>query len=130
MSIEVVEGGHVTTPKGFRAGATAAGIKTRPGVLDLALLYSDQPCTSAGVFTQNLVKGAPVIVSMERLARGHIRGVIANSGCSNSMTGQGGYDDAIEMTRLAAEHLGCSAEDIAVASTGVVGVRMPMHKVV
>src|SRR4051812_37255794 len=124
MTIENVEGGHVTTPRGFRAGAIAAGIKSRPGVLDLALLFSERECTSAGVFTQNLVKGAPVIVSMERIAAGNIRAVVANSGCSNSMTGQGGYDDAVEMTRLAAQHLGIRAEDVAVASTGVVGVRM------
>src|SRR5215471_14660886 len=99
MTIENVVGGHVTTPKGFRAGAISAGIKTRAGALDLAILYSDNECTSAGVFTQNLVKGAPVIVSMERLARGHIRGVVANSGCSNSLTGQGGYEAAVGMTR-------------------------------
>jgi glutamate N-acetyltransferase/amino-acid N-acetyltransferase len=100
--IEPIAGGGVTTPLGFLAGAVAAGIKTRAGALDLALLFSERECSAAGVFTTNLVKGAPVIVSQERLAGGRIRGVVVNSGCANALNGEGGYRDAIEMTQLAA----------------------------
>jgi len=127
-----VKGGSVTTPKGFRAGALCASMYEsgpKAGALDLAILYSERPCGAAAVFTRNLVKGAPVILSQERMAGGRVRAVVVNSGCSNSLNGPGGYDDAKEMTRLAAEHVGLSAEEFAVASTGVTGVRMPMDKV-
>jgi glutamate N-acetyltransferase/amino-acid N-acetyltransferase len=130
--IEVIPNGHVTTPKGFRAGAVCASMYAsgpKAGALDLALLYSERPCSAAAVFTQNLVKGAPVILSQERMAAGRVRAVIANSGCSNSLNGPGGYDDARLMTELAASHAGLAAEEVAVASTGVTGVRMPMDKI-
>ncbi len=130
--IEVIPNGHVTTPKGFRAGAVCASIYAsgpKAGALDLALLYSERPCSAAAVFTQNLVKGAPVILSQERMAAGRVRAVIANSGCSNSLNGPGGYDDARLMTELAASHAGLAAEEVAIASTGVTGVRMPMDKI-
>jgi glutamate N-acetyltransferase/amino-acid N-acetyltransferase len=132
MTIEFVPGGHLTTPRGFRAGAVCAGMYAggpKFGQLDLALLVSDREAGAAGVFTQNFVKGAPVLVSQERVANGSLRGVVANSGCSNSLNGTGGYGDAVEMTELAAAHAGLAAVDIAVASTGVTGVRMPMDKV-
>ena len=127
-----VPGGHVTTPKGFRAGAVCASMYDagpKAGAFDLAILYSDRACNAAAVFTQNLVKGAPVILSQERMAGGRVRAVVANSGCSNSLNGPGGYEDAKLMTELAASHCGLSAEEFAVASTGVTGVRMPMDKI-
>ncbi|MPZ48995.1 MAG: bifunctional glutamate N-acetyltransferase/amino-acid acetyltransferase ArgJ [Dehalococcoidia bacterium] len=129
MTIEFVSGGHVTTPLGFLAGATSAGIKTKAGALDLALLYSERDCDVAAVFTQNLVKGAPVLVSRKRVAAGRLRGVVVNSGCANALNGAGGVEDAIEMTRLAAAQLGLTAEGLSVSSTGVTGVRLPMDKV-
>jgi glutamate N-acetyltransferase/amino-acid N-acetyltransferase len=132
VSIEFIPNGHLTTPKGFRAGAVCAGIYAggpKFGQLDLALLVSDRDASAAGVFTQNYVKGAPVLVSQERLANGRLRAVVANSGCSNSLNGSGGYGDAVEMTEIAANHAGLAAEEVAVASTGVTGVRMPMAKI-
>ena len=126
--ITVIPNGSVTSPRGYRAGATAATIKTRPGALDLALLVSDRETTVAGMFTRNLIVGAPVVVSRERIANGRLRAVVGNSGCANALNGTGGYDDAVEMTVLAARHLGIEAEDVAVASTGVTGVRLPMQK--
>lgn len=129
MTISKIPEGHVTTPKGFLAGAVCAGIKTRAGALDLCLLYSERECTAAGVFTRNLVKGAPVILSAEHVADGKLRAIVANSGNSNSLNGAGGYEDATEMASLAASQLGLSATSVAVCSTGVTGVRMPMEKV-
>jgi len=132
MLIEPIPNGNVTTPQGFRAGAVCAGMYAgglKAGALDLALLVSDRECSAGGVFTRNLVKGAPVVVCRERLAQGRLRAVVANSGNSNSLNGPGGYRDATEMTELAASHLGLAPEEVAVSSTGVTGVAMPMEKV-
>ena len=132
MTIEIVANGHLTTPRGFRAGAVCAGMYAggpKQGQLDLALLLSDRDAAAASVFTQNYVKGAPVLVSQERVKDGRLRAIIANSGCSNSLNGSGGFGDAVEMTELAAKHTSIKAEDVAVASTGVTGVRMPMQKI-
>jgi glutamate N-acetyltransferase / amino-acid N-acetyltransferase len=128
-TIEPIPDGHLTTPRGFLAGAVSAGIKTVPGALDLALLYSEHDCASAGVFTRNMVKGAPVVLSQKRLAGGRPRAIVVNSGCSNALNGPGGMEDAEEVTRLAASHLGISPDDVLVASTGITGVRLPMTKI-
>lgn len=125
-----IEGGGVTSAKGFSAAAAVAGIKTygpEPRY-DVALLLADRPCAVAGVFTQNRVCGAPVTVCRERLALGTSRGVIVNTGCSNVATGEQGIRDAVRMTQLAAEHAGVSAADLMVASTGVIGRPLPMDK--
>jgi glutamate N-acetyltransferase/amino-acid N-acetyltransferase len=122
--------GGVTSALGFSAGASVAGIKTygpEPRH-DLALLVADRPCTVAGVFTQNLVCGAPVTICRERLALATSRGVIVNSGCSNVATGEQGLRDAVHMTQLAAQHAGLKAVDLMVASTGVIGRLLPMDK--
>jgi len=117
----------VTAPLGFRAAAVAAGIK--PDRLDLALLVADRPCAAAGVFTANLAQAAPVIVSREHLRGGRARSVVVNAGCANAATGAGGLDDAREMASVAARAVGCPVEEVVVASTGVIGVRLPMEKV-
>ncbi len=117
----------VTVPLGFRAAAVASGIK--PDRLDLALLVADAPCTAAGVFTSNLAVAAPVVVSQEHLRGGRARAVIVNAGCANAGTGEGGLRDAREAARIAADTIGCPIEEVLVASTGVIGVRLPMEKV-
>jgi glutamate N-acetyltransferase / amino-acid N-acetyltransferase len=129
MEIEVIEGGHVTSPKGFSAGAVAASIKKREGALDLGLLVSDRPGPAAGVFTQNLVRSAPVQVSEKRARAGWLQGVVVNSGNANAPFDQKGIDDAEEMARLAANHAGIDDQHMAVASTGVTGVYLPLEKV-
>jgi len=116
----------VAAPLGFRAAAVAAGIK--PDRLDLALLVADRPCPAAGVFTTNLAQAAPVLVSREHLAGGRARAVVVNAGCANAATGPGGLDDAREMAAVAARAVGCPVEEVLVASTGVIGVRLPMEK--
>jgi glutamate N-acetyltransferase/amino-acid N-acetyltransferase len=112
---------------GFRAAGVAAGIKF--GRLDLALLAADAACAAAGVFTANLAKAAPVLVSREHLQSGRARAVVVNAGCANAGTGEGGLADAREMAALAAQAVGCAASEVLVASTGVIGVRLPMDKV-
>lgn len=127
--ITVIPNGHVATPRAFRAGAIAAGLKSAPGALDLGLLYSERECTSAGIFTRNLVRAAAVRVTEARIAAGPLRAVIVNSACANALTDEEGVRDAAEMTELAAKHLGLRPEDVGVASTGVTGVALPMEKI-
>lgn len=125
----IVSGG-VTAPAGFRASGVACGIKAN-GKLDLALLRSDLPASAAAVFTTNVAQAAPVLISKEHLHRsgGHALGVVVNSGCANACTGPDGYAHAQEMARLTAAALGCAPESVLVASTGVIGVKLPMPKV-
>lgn len=120
--------GSVTTPAGFRAGATQAGIKPS-GKLDLGLLSSERPCTAAGMFTQSTVPGAPVTVSKEHLRVSQPQAIAVNAGIANVATGEQGLADAREMARLAGEVLGLQAGQVLVASTGVIGHRLPMEKI-
>ncbi len=129
MTIEIVPEGHLTSPRGFLAGGVSAGIKSTVGALDLGLLFSERDCAAAGVFTTNLVRSAPVSVSESRVQAGPMRGVVANSGCANAPFADQGITDAEEMAALAAAKVGVNAEQMAVASTGVTGVLMPMDKV-
>jgi glutamate N-acetyltransferase/amino-acid N-acetyltransferase len=116
----------VTAPRGFRAAGIACGIqKHRP---DLALLVADAPCAAAGVFTTNRVQAAPILVSREHLRATRPRAVVVNSGCANAATGEAGLSDAREMAALTARAVGCRPEEVLVASTGVIGVRLPMDR--
>ncbi|WP_373652117.1 bifunctional glutamate N-acetyltransferase/amino-acid acetyltransferase ArgJ [Schlesneria sp. DSM 10557] len=114
-------------PAGFSTAGFRCGIKNDAPKLDLALFVSDHPCTAAGVFTTNLVCGAPVKVSRDRLPRATARAVVINSGNSNAATGERGLKDARRMTALLAEQIGVSSEDVLVASTGVIGRFLPME---
>jgi glutamate N-acetyltransferase/amino-acid N-acetyltransferase len=128
--IEVVPGGTVTSPGGFVAGAASAGINEKAaGKLDLAILFSETPCVAAGVFTTSRLKGAPVVLTRQRLEKGQAGAVVVNSGCSNSFTGEHGLVDAAEVASLVAEGIGIEAEEVLVASTGTIGVPLPMKKI-
>jgi glutamate N-acetyltransferase/amino-acid N-acetyltransferase len=131
LAIEVDLKGTVTSPSGFRAGAVACGLKESGG-LDLALLHSDQDCTAAGVFTKNQVVAGPVILDRQTLAanNGHIRGLVANAGMANACTGEAGMAAAVEMQRSAAELFDERPEQFFVLSTGVIGVQIPLEKVI
>ncbi len=125
--IEFIPAGTVTSPHRFLAGATYAGIKKETeDALDLGILFSKVPCVATALFTTNKIKAAPVILSQKRLQSGRATAVVVNSGCANACTGEQGLSDAAEMADLAAENIGVSAEDILVASTGVIGQRLPM----
>lgn len=118
----------ITFPKGFTAAGIKAGIK-KSGNLDLALIYSDRAAAVAGTFTKNQVAAAPVYVSKDVVHNGTARAIVANAGCANACTGEPGLADAEEMGMLAGQALGCQAKEVIVASTGVIGVRLPMEKI-
>src|SRR5688572_14275173 len=122
--------GGVTAPAGFRGSGVAGGIKAN-GKPDVALVVSDTAASAAAVFTTNVAQAAPILVSREHLQQsgGIATAVVVNSGCANACTGEDGLRDAREMTRLAAAAIGCAAESVLVASTGVIGVKLPMAKV-
>jgi glutamate N-acetyltransferase/amino-acid N-acetyltransferase len=120
----------VTFPAGFAAGAVYAGIKTPgPDKLDLAILTSDRPAAVAGIFTQNAFCAAPVVVSRERVAARRARAVIVNAGNANACTGEQGLADAREMAVLAAAKIDGDASDVLVASTGLIGILLPMDQI-
>lgn len=125
VRIEVIPEGTITSPKGFQAGATGAGIK-KQDILDLALLFSDASCVAAGLFTTNRIKAAPVVFCQRQLRGGKASAIVVNSGCANAGTGEEGLADAEEMAELTARALGISSEEVLVASTGVIGQRLPM----
>ncbi len=128
--VEFIPSGGVTSPRGFRAGATSAGIKEKAGdSLDLGILFSEVPCTAAAVFTTNKVKAAPIVLSQQRLQGGRAVALVVNSGCANACTGEQGLADAVEMAELAAEHIGVAPTDVLVASTGVIGQWLPMERI-
>jgi glutamate N-acetyltransferase/amino-acid N-acetyltransferase len=115
-------------PAGFRAAGVHCGIKGNPAKLDLALFVADGPVTAAGVFTTNLVCGAPVKISRARVPRTTARAVIINSGNANACTGARGDEDASWMTAQVADSLGCAEDDVLVCSTGVIGRFLPRPK--
>jgi len=120
--------GGVTAPQGFLAAGVAAGVKYK-GRRDIALIFSEVPARAAGVFTTNLVKGAPVLVTMERISRGRARAVVVNSGNANTCNGEQGIRDARAMAQETARVLNIPEEDVLVASTGVIGQPMPMGRI-
>ena len=123
---EAIEG-NLATPLGFRAAAVAAGIKKTRDALDLALIFSDSPATTAaGVFTTNRVAAAPVLLSRQNLveSRGRCRAIVVNSGNANACTGRAGMHTAEETARVAGELLGIEPSQVLVASTGVIGIAL------
>jgi glutamate N-acetyltransferase / amino-acid N-acetyltransferase len=114
--------------KGFKFSAVEAAIK-KPGRLDLGLIFSETPAAVAALFTTNKVKAAPVLLDMERVKGGSCQAVLVNSGNANACTGPQGLDDAWETARLVAERLGIPDEATLVASTGVIGVPLPIERV-
>lgn len=117
-------------PRGFRFAATACGLK-KTGALDLALLTSDLPASAAAVFTQNLVVAAPVVVSKAHLktSKGRMRAVIVNAGNANCATGAAGYGASTKTVEETARRLRWRPDEIFVCSTGVIGVLLPVEKI-
>lgn len=124
-------GQGVTFARGFVAGAVAAGVK-REGTtrLDVAVIASTaEHCHAAGVFTTNQVIAAPCVISRKHLGKGHLRAIVVNSGNANACTGPQGERDAVAMATAGAELLHVDPHDMAVASTGVIGVPLPMDRI-
>ena len=124
----VIKGG-VTAPGGYLAAGIPAGIKSKGP--DLAVLFSSQTASAAGVFTLNQIQAAPVVLSREnlKLSRGHARAILINSGCANACTGERGLQDSLLSTRCLASHLNVDSRRILVASTGVIGSYLPVRKI-
>ena len=119
----------VTTPKGFTATGVTAGLK-ESGRPDLAIVVNNGPdAHAAAVFTSNAFKAAPVLWSADAVANGRLAAVVLNSGGANACTGRAGLDDARQMAEWTAASVGCEVDDVAVCSTGLIGVRLPMTKV-
>ena len=113
---------------GFLGSSVASGIKTGGG-RDLSLLFSEVPARVAGVFTTNRFKAAPVVLDMERVQKGRAQAVVVNSGNANAATGEEGRRDAAAMSRAISERMGIEDELILVASTGIIGERLPIEKI-
>jgi glutamate N-acetyltransferase/amino-acid N-acetyltransferase len=130
FSVTAVPGG-VTTAAGFRSAAVAAGIKKKDGALDVAVIAADRPVAAAALFTTNLAQAAPVLVSRQHLQAntGMVRAIVVNAGCANACTGEDGLANATRMATEVAAALGCEPSQVLVASTGVIGVALPMTKV-
>ena len=120
IGFETCEGG-VCAAKGISAAGISAGFRRNPNRKDLALVVADETCVCAATFTQNRFCAAPVLVSREHAASGHARAVILNSGNANAATGEPGLAVAHASAQLVADALGCDADDVLVASTGVIG---------
>ena len=114
--------------QGFRFSAVACGIK-KDGAPDLALIHSDVAASAAGVFTTNRVAAAPVLLDRERLRSGEARAILVNAGCANACTGDGGYADAVATSRWVAQALELQEPEVLVASTGVIGARLPTERI-
>lgn len=124
-----IEGGGVTSAKGFAAAGVHAGFRKNPERFDFALVVADEPCACAGVFTQNVFCAAPVMVSREHLegvSYGIARAAAVNSGIANAATGERGMETAREMARIVGDAVGCPAQEVMVASTGVIGQHLPL----
>lgn len=125
--MKYIDGG-VCAAQGFMAGGVACGIK-KTEKLDLALVYSEVPAQAAAVFTTNRVKAAPVQLSMKHIQSGTAQAIIANSGNANACVGPQGDTTALAMCQAAAEYLNVPVESVLVASTGVIGVQLPVEKI-
>ena len=125
--IRVIEDGTITSPVGFEAGATFAGMKSyREDKYDLGIVFSESPCSCAGTFTRSTVRSPSTQLTEDNVGLGKVRAVVANSGIANAVVGEAGRKDAAEMAKLTAEKLGLSKEEIGVLSTGIIGMELPM----
>ncbi|MBN3038412.1 MAG: bifunctional glutamate N-acetyltransferase/amino-acid acetyltransferase ArgJ [Candidatus Omnitrophica bacterium] len=120
--------GGVTAARGFLATGMHCGIKYKNK--DLALIYSQNPCVACGVFTQNKVQAAPLKLTKKHLANHRAQAIVTNSGNANCCTGKIGLSDAQQMAKSIAKELGIAKENVLVASTGIIGKRLPIGKIV
>lgn len=124
-----IEAGGVTAAGGFQAGAASAGVKPGPARLDLAVVVAEAPCVAAAVFTRCEVVAAPVLVCRERIAGRRAQGIVINSGNANACTGEAGLAAAREMADLSAARVRIDPQLMLVASTGIIGVPLPMDRI-
>ncbi len=126
----MLESGGVTSAQGFKATGIHAGFRKEVGRLDLALVVADEPCACAGVFTKNIFCSAPIVVSKENLdgvGYGSARAVVVNSGNANAATGEKGLAASRKTSTIVGDAVGCPSSEVMVASTGVIGVHLPLE---
>ena len=121
--------GGITAPKGYRASGFAAAIKPNSTKLDCALIASDAPATLAGMFTTNIMRSAPVEWNVARCAMGMGRALFINSGNANAVTGDQGHADVRTTAEAVASAIGCTSDEVTICSTGVIGVPLPMERI-
>ncbi len=126
--MKIIENGSITNVKGIKATGITAGLK-KSGKKDMALIYSEVEAVSAGVFTKNLAKAAPIILDIEHIKNKNTQAIIVNSGNANSCTGNKGFENAKKMAEITAECLELKSEEVLVQSTGIIGVQMNMEKI-
>ncbi len=130
--VQTIEGG-ITAPAGFKAAGVYAGIKppTHAWPLDVMLMTAERAVSAAALFTTNKTQAAPVLVSRANLEKsgGRAKAIVCNSGCANACTGDAGMHVARATVEFVARQLGCSPEEVLVASTGVIGVDLDLQKV-
>lgn len=124
---KIIDNGGITSPKGYKASGIHGGIKKSRK--DVAVIISEVPAKAAATFTTNRFAAAPVIVSKERIENGELQAVIINSGNANACTGKTGIQNAYDMGKITAENLGIDVQNVAVSSTGVIGIYLDMDKV-
>lgn len=127
MTFSIINNGGVTSPQGFLAAGVKAYIKKDKK--DLAVIYSEVPAAAAGVFTTNKVKAAPLLITEEHIKNGRAQAVVVNAGNANACTGEQGLNNAVTTAQKAGELLHIDPHDVIVTSTGVIGVQLPMDRV-
>ena len=122
-----IKKGNICSAKGFLSGSIYSGIKS-PGLekKDIVIIYSEHNCVSAGTFTQNSIVSPSVTWTKSTIDKGNIRAIVANSGCANTSVGEQGFIDAKEMALITSKALDLDLDSVAVASTGIIGVELPM----
>lgn len=127
---QFIKNGSVTTTKGFKAAGIHCGVKAKSKKPDLALIYSSEPCTVAGTYTLNKVKAAPLLISRDTVKKSKtVKAIVVNSGNANACTGEEGYLDALDMQKKCAEGLNIKQHEVLIASTGVIGQKLPLDKI-
>jgi glutamate N-acetyltransferase / amino-acid N-acetyltransferase len=127
-NIAILKDGNITTPEGYTAGGMHSGVKRKR--LDLGYVYSEVPATTAGVYTMNLFQAAPLVVTQKSIeVEQKVQAILVNSGNANACTGDQGMQDAYTMQTEFAKQLGIKDHYVAVTSTGVIGVPLPMDKI-
>ncbi|WP_319200540.1 bifunctional glutamate N-acetyltransferase/amino-acid acetyltransferase ArgJ [uncultured Ilyobacter sp.] len=127
--MKILEGKSITSVQGIKAAGITAGIK-KSGRKDVCVVYSEKEAVGAAVFTTNKVKAAPLFLDMENIKNDTIRAIVVNSGNANACTGKEGYENAVKMGKVVAEHFAIDPKEVIVESTGVIGVQLPMDKIV
>jgi len=130
LILKILKNKSITDVPFFKASGVHIGVRRNKNKKDLCVIYSEKPAVGAAVFTKNIIKAAPVLLDMLHIKSDNIRAIVANSGSANACTGEKGYKDALEMAIVCAKHLNLKTEEVIVASTGVIGLALPMDIII